>query len=233
MASAERGSGWLWWLVGLGVIAVAVIAFALGRRGRAGDVRTEDAYAEPAPRPVADRLPVAPVTVPPIAKPALDIDLRPTRAGLNMMSAVVEGELSLTNASDQPMTAIRLAATLLAAHRDQDVELVAALDQPIGRPAVPAFALAPGETRTVRIVAPLARSGIRPMTAAGRPILVPLVAVGGTFAQDGVDHRIARAFVVGVERDGSAKLAPIWLDVAPRMYDTVAARVQALPAGPA
>jgi hypothetical protein len=247
-AEAERGGAGLWWLAALVMIASGVIAAYLLRRRttlRLPAPSVEPASPpEPAPPPyvppaATPRVPAAPLPPPvaPIApatethRPGIQIELRPVRAGLTMISALVEGELTVANDGTTPIERIALATGLVGAHRDGDAELAAFLAQPIGRPAVPPFALAPGETRQVRIVAPLARAAIRPMDAAGRPIFVPIVAVACRFVSDGDEFRAARAFAVGVERVDSAKLAPIWLDVPPRMFDTLAARPHPLPAG--
>ena len=241
-AEAERGSGNLWWLIAL----VALVALAGGiylwrRRTRPLGLPSPDETeadpaptAPPSPAPSAVPLPppIAPVApVQPSHRPAIQVDLRPTRAGLNLLSAIVEGELVVRNEGEAPIENIAIASALLSAHREGDADLTAFLTQPIGRPMVPAFTLAPGEARSLRLVAPLARAGIRAMEAGGRPIFVPIVAIACRFISRGDDFHAARAFAIGVERVDSTKLAPIWLDTPPRMTDTVAARPHPLPAG--
>lgn len=182
--------------------------------------------ATPLPPPVA---PVAPA--PDAPRPAIDLDLRPARAGLNLLSALVEGELTIVNNGADPIDRVQIVVGLLSAHKGQDDDLAAWFAQPPARPVVPPFTLAPGESRAVRIVAPTARTAVQPMTAGDRPIFVPLVACLCQFVTRGDPYRAARAFAVGIERVDSPKLAPIWLDLPPRMYDAVAARPHALPAG--
>lgn len=236
MAESEAGAGWLWWLAGLALLAIAVVAIVLLRRR--ADPAPKRIEAPRQPEPVVPQ-PAARATEIPVAAPAetardapvIDLSLAPTRAGLNLLSAVVEGDLTVTNTGDVPVERLRIAATLVSAHGGQDADLAAAIAQPVGRPLAPPFDLAPGESRRVRLVAALARDGIRAMSAGDRPIFVPIVALSSTFASGGTDYRAARAFAVGIERVDSAKLAPIWLDVPPRMYDGVAARAHALPAG--
>lgn len=155
----------------------------------------------------------------------LAFELRPIRAGLNMLSATVECEIVVTNAGDAPADTVRVGIRLLGAHAGQDVELDAIRRAPIGRPAAPPFALAPGETRRVRAVAVLPLAEIRSITAAGRPMFVPVVAVNLLYGSgDGGEGQTAHAFAVGVERVDSRKLAPFWLDVPPRTSDQVGAR---------
>jgi hypothetical protein len=163
---------------------------------------------------------------PPPAAPRARVtcDLRPLRAGLNLLSATVECELVVTNAGTAPAEAIRTGVALLTAHAGQDTDLARFNAAPIGRPATPPFALAPGESRTIRTVVAIARDAIQTMTAANRPMFVPVVATNILYATAGDDAQTARAWVVGIERVDSAKLAPFWLDAPARMFTTVAAR---------
>lgn len=166
---------------------------------------------------------------PPPAAPRARVscDLRPLRAGLNLLSATVECELVVTNTGTAPAEAIRTGVVLLTAHADQDTDLARFNAAPIGRPATPPFALAPGESRTIRTVVAIARDAIQTMTAANRPMFVPVVATNILYATAGDDAQTTRAWVVGIERVDSAKLAPFWLDAPARMYSSVAARAHA------
>ena len=165
---------------------------------------------------------------PPVAPRArVTCELRPLRAGLNLLSATVECELVVTNTGAAPAEAIRTGVALLTAHAGQDTDLARFNAAPIGRPATPPFALAPGESRTIRTVVAIARDAIQTMTAANRPMFVPVVATNILYATAGDDAQTARAWVVGIERVDSAKLAPFWLDGPAKMFTTVAARPHA------
>ncbi|WP_156362207.1 hypothetical protein [Sphingomonas sp. Leaf208] len=168
-----------------------------------------------------------PPTPPVAARARLTCELRPLRAGLNLLSATVECELVVTNTGTASAEAIRTGVALLTAHADQDQDLAQFNAAPVMRPVAPPFALAPGETRTIRTVTAIAREAIRTMTAANRPMFVPVVATNILYVTAGDEAQTARAWVVGVERVDSAKLAPFWLDAPARMYSTVAARPHA------
>lgn len=180
---------------------------------------------EPTPPPVAS--PPEPQFLTPAARPAprarLAVELRPLRAGLNLLSAVVECELVVTNTGETVAEGIRIGATLLTAHNALDTDLAALTAAPIGRPATPPFALAPGETRSVRAVAATPRDAIRTMTAANRPMFVPIVSVNLLYP----DGQTTRAWAIGIERVDSAKLAPFWLDAPAKMYADIGARPHA------
>lgn len=174
----------------------------------------------PSPSPSPSPPPAAP-------RARLTCDLRPLRAGLNLLSATVECELVVTNTGTAPAEAIRTGVALLTAHTGQDVDLAVFNAAPVVRPVAAPFALAPGETRTLRTVVAVSREAIRTMTAANRPMFVPVVAANVRYVTAGADAQTARAWSIGIERVDSPKLAPFWLDAPARMYSSVAARPHA------
>lgn len=216
--SAQDTDRPLWpWMLGIALVTLGGIGLWLARRQP--DAAEEAALAvEEAPVPPA-AMPASPAVAAPRARLALSF--RPTRVGFNMLTATTEGELTVINEGDAAAKDVRVRAGLLGAHAGQDAEIAAFLAEPIGRPAVPAFALAAGERRTVRVIAATPREGMRTMTAAGRPMFVPILAIN-VLTADG--RQVAQAFAVGVARVDSAKLAPFWLDVPDRGYAEVAAR---------
>ncbi len=189
----------------------------------APSVPAQGLAATPAPKFLEPRSKATPVS-PRVARARLTCELRPLRAGLNLLSATVECELVVTNIGDAPAAAIRSGVTLLTAHAGQDTDLAQFNAAPIVRPSAQPFALAPGETRTIRTVTAIARDAIRTMTAANRPMFVPVVASNILYTTEGNDAQAAQAWVIGIERVDSAKLAPFWLDAPARMYTTIAAR---------
>jgi hypothetical protein len=235
-------SGWGWWGVGAGLLAIAAAAVLWAWRRRsepAIDRGTEEvAVAEPASLEAADLVPEPPLVAPvqparpamldpaPIAdRPRLSIALRPRRAGLNLLSATVEAELTVRNDGAAAASGIRIGAALVGASPGQGGDVGALFAQPVGRPAAPPFALAPGEERRVRLVVALPRTEIQPIEAGGRAMFVPVVAVNLVYdAADGMQGQSARAFALGVERVDSAKLAPFWLDQPARMHEQLGVR---------
>jgi hypothetical protein len=164
----------------------------------------------------------------PVRQAWLTIALRPVRAGLNLVTAVADCEITITNVGDAAAEDIRPVIALLGAGPGQGADLAAGAEQPAGRAILPAFALAPGESRVIRAVASASIDDLPTLTAgqgAGRrELLVPIVHVGMAHRDaDGATHRTAQAFVIGVEQAGAPKLAPFWLDTL-RMVDQVAAR---------
>lgn len=207
-----RAAAPLWpWLAGAaGLLTLAFAALSLRRRA------PDDAWEEP---------PAAPPPEPSPPHPArLTLAFHPTRAGLNLISATADGEVTVTNEGDLAVADVRADLALFSAREEQSDELAAFFAAPIARPAIPAFTLGPGEQRRFRAVAALPHDAIHALDAGGRPMFVPLAAVTAHYRAEGQERRVGQAFVLGVERRHSAKLAPMWLDTPPRQYDTVAAR---------
>ena len=210
----------------------------------AADIGAGVADTRPSPRPVTPAVPAAIAIPPAAAEPAaprflepraptrararLSVELRPLRAGLNLLSATAECQIVVTNTGTEPASGIRIHASLLTAHAGQDADLAAINAAPVTRPATAPFALAAGESRVVRTVSAIPRDAIHGMTAANRPMFVPIVAVNILYDSGDGPAQTARAWAIGVERVDSAKLAPFWLDAPARMYDNIAARPHAV-----
>ena len=168
-------------------------------------------------------------SVAPRAQPRLTIALHPRRAGLNLVSATADVELTVANEGEGETAEVAVALALLAGRAGQEEELgqLFAGDPP--RPVVPPFALAPGETRVCRTTLVLPRDAIAPIAVGGRAMFVPVIAADVRYARgDGGTAQTAAAFVIGAPRAGTDKLSPFWLDAAPRMRDEVESRAHGL-----
>ncbi|WP_277286831.1 hypothetical protein [Sphingomonas aquatilis] len=240
-ATAPNSESDYGWLIGLAVVLGLGGAGAWWWRRRRADAADEPVAAVapapiPKPQPVRPRAPAASPATPPAPVPApisapvgdrgrLSLSLHPRRAGLNLLSATVEAELVVRNDGSAPAQAIRIGAALIGATPGQGDEIAPVFDQPVVRPATPPFALGPGEERRIRLVVAQARADIVPLTAGGRTLFVPVVAVNALYdAGAGIAGQSARGFAVGVERVDSAKLAPFWLDQPARMHEQLAVR---------
>ncbi|WP_286165041.1 hypothetical protein [Arthrobacter sp. TPD3018] len=240
-ATAPDGGSGYSWLIGLAVVLGLGGAGAWWWRRRRADPADEPVAPvapapAPKPQPVRPRTPAASPVTPPAPVPAptpvpvgdrgrLSLSLHPRRAGLNLLSATVEAELVVRNDGSAPAQAIRIGAALIGATPGQGDEIAPVFDQPVVRPATPPFALGPGEERRIRLVVAQARADIVPLTAGGRTLFVPVVAVNALYdAGAGIAGQSARGFAVGVERVDSAKLAPFWLDQPARMHEQLGVR---------
>ncbi|MEH3036541.1 MAG: hypothetical protein PGN23_08655 [Sphingomonas adhaesiva] len=218
--AAEEPRANTWLFPGALVLVLAVVAGVslARRRKRADDVPVEE-----------EVVPIAPPVSPPPAvavepRAWLAFELRPRRAGVNLLTATLDAQLTVRNEGDAVADDVRIEIRLLSARDGQDDELAAVFAEPGGRPAAAPFALAPGEERVVDVLATLSREAINVLSAGGRPMFVPVAAVSVRYASGAVRGQTAGAFAIGVEREGAAKLLPFWLDGPGRMFDSVAAR---------
>lgn len=215
------------WLLGAAGLALLVMLWVRYQRDRPAQPYEEVFEPQAEETPAADV--VAPAPVARTSAPWITVSMRPMRAGLNMVTAVADCEITVANEGGAPAEAVRTALTLLAAHAGQQAEIAGANAEPITRSVVPAFTLEPGETRTFRGVASANLAGLPTMQAGGRDMLVPLVLLNVQHRDaQGVEHRISQSFVVGIERVDSPKLAPFWTDTI-RMVEQVAARPSGAP----
>jgi hypothetical protein len=159
-----------------------------------------------------------------VPRPRLALDVRPVRVGLNLISATVHCEVSIANCGGAPATDVRAGLKLLSAQAGVEPDLSSTFAEPVTRPATPPFDLAVGEERRFRVVAAMPLDSLRPVEAGGRPMFVPVLALSVSHGDGDAPRRVGQAFVVGVERAGSAKLAPLWLDTGTRQFENVAAR---------
>ncbi len=242
-APAPESGRFDWMLAAaLGLVVLLVAGLVLWRRRKAVAVDDVDIA-----RPVAAALepavlPVEPVAAPEPAAPEPPQFLERTatapeerawldfvqpavhRAGLNIVTATADVSLVVRNEGKVPARGIRVAIRLTSAQAGQDAVLDALFAEPVERPAVPPFDLAPGEERKVRAIATLPRDAIVALSAAGREMFVPVVALNARYDAGGAPGQTTAAFAVGIERQDGAKLGPLWLDEPPRMHDAIGIR---------
>ncbi len=213
---------WAWEAGGAALLLIILGWVGLRRQPgtSVGDNWDEEAFEQELPsEPAAE-----PLTTVVDDRAHLSVALRPTRAGLNLISATAECEITLVNIGGAMAENVRATLRLMSARVGQDAELAAFYADAGGRPATPAFSLAPGEERRFRAVTALPHDAIHSIDAAGRPMFVPLVALSVRYRDDEGPRRVGQAFMLGVDQSGSAKLAPFWLDGPARSYDSVAVR---------
>jgi hypothetical protein len=227
----ERGSAWSLPTVGGLLVAVALVARVVRRRRRRGDPVPDTAELaaapEPAPEPaLSTEPPVVAATPAPAARAWLAIEVRPRRAGVNLLTATLDTQVAVRNDGDAPAQDVRVALHLLSARAGQEAELVQAFEA-AARPIMAPFALEPGEERILSAIATLPRGDIAVLTAGDRPMFVPLAAVSVRYRSGEVEGVTAGAFAIGIEREGAAKLAPFRLDQPSQMHDRVGVRPHA------
>jgi hypothetical protein len=207
----------------LGIAAAGLAWLFLSRRRAAAAEEQEPAVEEP-PVPV-----VPPRRIAPAERPQLELAFRPRRAGMNVLSAAVDYELTVRNTGNAPARDIRVALRLFTAGERHDAEVKQFLEEPVDSPIVAPFDLAPGETKPVRAMAMLPKAAVNVVTVKGRPMFVPMVAINALYQWgDGRSGQTATSHVVGIAKPGMPKMQPFWLDAPPRMYDGVGEHAHAI-----
>ena len=213
---------WVW--VAGGAALLLILLGWLGLR-RQRDVEDEDGWEDEV---VEEAVPpgtfIEPIPARSDDRARLSVALRPTRAGLNLISATAECEVTIVNLGKLVAEDVRASLRLMSARDGQEAELAAFYADTGGRPATPTFSLAPGEERRFRAVTALPHDAIHSIDAGGRPMFVPLVGLSVRYRDGEGLRRVGQAFMLGVDQGGSAKLAPFWLDGPARSYEQVGAR---------
>jgi hypothetical protein len=228
---------WPWIAGGVGALLIAfAIGWALGRR-RSPELLTYQPEFEPEPRP--DPVPVAPTPPLPRAQPTpppapvarepsratqpLTLDLRPSFIDVEDSGASLGFELIITNSGSQSADGLRAVVGLLTAGPDLDQLIgqfnvnaaIAAADDPV--------TLAPGQAHRVAGQIALAREQMHIASAAGRPMMVPVLVVNLRWRAGLSIRSGSEAFMIGTG-DGTSKLGPIWLDRGRQRFTPLAVR---------
>ncbi len=234
-----EGSPWLGWLIVLPAGAAVLIAGLLWRRRRRGAALAQSpaidpdaAAALPPAPPVAIADPDAHADAVPDERAWVTFALTPRRAGVNLLTATLEAVLVVRNEGEAVAEEVRIDVRLLSARIGQESELATLFAETAETPVVAPFALAAGEERAIDLLVTATRAQLNVLSAAGRPMFVPVAAVNVRYVSSGgsggVHGQTAAGFAIGVEREGTTKLTPFWLDTPGRMHDRLAARPHAL-----
>jgi LPXTG-motif cell wall-anchored protein len=232
---AAADAGWTGWIVAALALLAAIGGLLFWRRRRAADQAAADRAVPVADTVMAQAEPedVAAATLPAAPqddRPWLEFALRPVKAGVNVMDAVVEFELTVGNAGSVAAEDVRIAAWLISASPNQDVEIVRFLESTPPEAIMAPITIAPGDGKRIDAAIALPRNGVNVVTVRNRPFFVPLVLIDARYAlPGGGEGRSSAAMVVGTVREGQEKLGPIWLDRGVQMHTNVEARLHGEP----
>ena len=164
----------------------------------------------PVPRPGGEVLP-------------LDITLAPQLLSVDEKGLSARFDVVLANPGGMAAEEVAVSTWLRSAHAGQDAEFAQLIAGPPNAFAVRTM-LAPGEQRRVNAQLTLALQRTQIIRTQGRPYCVPMVIVDVRYRMAGA-RRAAAAFMLGEPRgDGSAKLAPLFLDRGARQLTAIEAR---------
>ena len=153
--------------------------------------------------------------------------MQPLRCTVTETEVTFEFELDLFNSGSAPARDILVEAVMVNAGENQDQDLAAFFSRP------------PGPGQRIEVIAPLSRSAfttqvvvsrdhVRVADMGGRQVFVPLLAFNAFYRRGSGEAQSSVTYLVGPATKGE-KLAPFRVDLGPRMFDTLAARM--LPLG--
>lgn len=237
---------WPLWAALAGTVLAGLAGFAWWRRRKnaAGDaddtIPVEDGAAPARPARTTDR--IASAAPPPSGgvvtstskptglvtsslKPEIQLSLIPARGGVDTLRATLEFQLHLANAGRGAARAVAVEAWLISASHQTEAELATLFSRPPGEPMLPPFDLPASAAIDLTGLVTAPRDALATITAGERRMFVPVLAVRVEFADGrGLASTTTGAFLVGVERAGQARLAPLPLDRGARMHERLAAR---------
>lgn len=192
--------------------------------------------AEPVPaRPVAPR---AAVPAPPVATPApqpptgivatrlrpwLEVEFEPDRVVVEDERVIFEFELDVHNTGSVPATDVRVGIQLFNAAPDQD-EALAAFFAEDRDDANRAPDIAPYKKFELKPQIVVPGDKLRVLEAGGRRFFVPLIGINILYRSGRTQGQSAAGFLLGRD-NGSEKLAPFRVDLGPRIYRGIGARI--------
>jgi hypothetical protein len=181
----------------------------------------------PAPDPPTTPSPVAGGVVSARLRPWIEIALQPLRCIVNDTEATFEFELDLFNSGNAPARDVLVVASVFNAGPTQDQEIGAFFAGPFAAGERIA-AIAPFQRVNLHTKVVAARENLQVLEAAGRQVFVPLIGFNALYHWSGRDGQTSVSYLLGRDTQG-AKMAPFRLDLGPRVFRGLGARL--LPAG--
>ena len=211
------------WMLALGAALLAaglLGAVLLARRRR--HHRPAPVAEVPAPEVIAPPPPPAP----PEQRPWIELAFRPARAAATEAQATVHYELTVRNTGDAAAEAVLIRSGLFSAGATEDAELFAFCRGEIeGEYVIEPLDIAPGAQVVLHAVASLPRESVRAVTVDGRALFIPMVAFSAHYSWHGQHGHTANSYLVGRETaPPPQKMAPLRLDLGPRVYAAVGQR---------
>lgn len=230
-----------WLLAAAAIGAGAAFLFFWRSRSReayAGAPRI-DAYLAPEPTPPPRPAPApapTPKQAPPTAapppgpagivstrlRPWLEVNFEPLRCVLEEDKVTFEFGLGLFNSGSAPARDVLVEGTLFNAGPSQENDIAAFFANPVGQGQRIA-AIAPLQRMSLRTEVSAPRSALQQFEAAGRQVIIPLIAFNTLYRWGGSEGQSSLSFLLGKDTNGE-KLAPFRLDLGPRVFRGLGAR---------
>jgi hypothetical protein len=198
-----------------------------------------DAFVAPEPAPTPRPAPPPPkVKAPPPPpsssgivstrlRPWIDIAFNPARCVLDNEKFAIDFELELFNSGSAPARAVLMEGRMFNAGPTQDQDIGVFFANPVGEGDRIA-AIPPLKRVSVRAQVLMSREQLQAFEAAGRQLIVPLIAFNVLYAWSGGEGQTSVGYLLGIDTKGD-KMGPFRIDLGPRIFRSVAGRL--LPTG--
>jgi hypothetical protein len=176
--------------------------------------------AAPAPTPTQPAAPFGMVTT--SLRPWLDIEFTPGRCVVENDKATIQFDVTVFNSGGAPARDVLIEASMFNAGPAQDQEIGAFFQHPETKgdriPTIP-----PLKRVALKSAVSLNREQLRQFEVAGRKLFVPLVGVNALYRWSGGEGQTSASYLVGRDTQ-SEKMAPLRLDLGPRIFRGLGAR---------
>ncbi|MEO6248679.1 MAG: hypothetical protein ABIO85_08900 [Sphingomicrobium sp.] len=187
-------------------------------------VKRPNAFAPP-PQPTPAAEPPRPIgIVSTRLRPQLEIEFDPTRATIDEAQASVQFDVVVTNSGSGPARQVLVEACMINAGPEQDAELRRFFDAPVGQ-GDRIDSIPPLGRIALKSAVSLPLEQVRAYEVGGRKLFVPLVAFNALYQWGSGEGQSSAAFILGRasqasdgEGDADAKMAPLRLDLGPRIF---------------
>jgi hypothetical protein len=225
------------WIVAALALAAALAWFFLRQKPResygtaAGSIDLFDAPAPPAAEPQAappPPIPAQPKAAPPTGvvstrlRPWIELQVEPGRAIIDEKKAAVEFHVTVFNSGSVSARDVIVEASLFNAGPHQDQQIQSFFDRPLGE-GEPIESIPAMKRLTIRSAVVLPRDQVHPIEFEGRQLFVPLIAFNALYSWAGGRGQTSASYLIG-KQTNAEKLAPLRLDLGPRLFRNLAAR---------
>ncbi len=233
----DGGGNVLPWLLALGVLGVGAGLYFFRQRsglGYATAGASTDAFVAPDPAPSPQPLerppPPRPVArtaetsgiVSSRLRPWLEIEFSPGRCVVEDDKATIQFDVAVYNSGAAPARDVLIEASMFNAGPAQDQEISAFFAHPMAKgdriPAIP-----PLKRVALKSAVSLTREQMRQYEVEGRKLFVPLIGFNALYRWGGGEGQTSASYLVGRDTQ-SDKMAPLRLDLGPRIFRGLGAR---------
>lgn len=229
--SGDQPSNYLPWLLALLLLGAAAGLYVWRQRAQpryatAGGVADAFVAPEPAPQPLQRAPAPRPATPTGVVstriRPWLEIEFSPGRCVVQEDKATIQFDVAVYNSGSAPARDVLIEASMFNAGPAQDQEIGAFFAHPNAKgdriPAIP-----PLKRVALKSAVSLTLEQMRQFEVAGKRIFVPLIGFNALYRWSGGDGQTSASYLVGRDTK-SEKMAPLRLDLGPRIFRGLGAR---------